>query len=70
MAIESRDNNADYIIAQQTRSKVSLETTPIEIIESNFQPPDLDTENVDCSITSEYMQFLKDTICEFFLNRL
>lgn len=59
--------SADYIIAQQTRSKVSLATTPIEIIEANFQPPDVDSaENVDCSITSEYMQFLKDTICKMF----
>lgn len=55
-----------YTIAQQTRSKVSLATTPIEIIEANFQPPDVDAEAMRCSITDEYMQFLTETICECF----
>lgn len=56
-----------YTIAQQTRSKVSLATTPIEIIEANFQPPDVDAADaaMRCSITDEYMQFLTDTICKY-----
>lgn len=39
----------DYIIAQRTRSKISLAETPIEAIESTFKAPDapLDMYQVD-----------------------
>lgn len=55
----------EYIIAKQTRSKVSLAETPIEEIESTFRAPDAPLEiygqqsehDVD---DSDWLQFLSD----------
>lgn len=55
----------DYIIAQRTRSKVSLEATAIETIESSFHPPD-DEPNVaepdgdDMFNDYNYFEFLNE----------
>lgn len=55
----------EYIIAQQTRSKVSLAETPIEAIESTFNAPDVPLdmyENIQCDgdYDHEWFQFLFD----------
>lgn len=54
----------ENIIATRTRSKLCLTTTPIETIESNFVPPDMESgmygdfehEDIDC----EWREFLNE----------
>lgn len=58
----SSQTEQDYLIAQRTRSKVSLEATPIETLESNFFPPDLQAD-ADCEemlIDYNYLEFLSN----------
>lgn len=52
----------EYIIAQRTRSKISLAETPIETIESNFWAPDvtLDMYHVDPDENQDWKQFLNN----------
>lgn len=53
----------DYLIAQRTRSKVSLAATAIETIESNFNPPDdypIDTDWDDMCNDNNYFEFLNE----------
>lgn len=59
------DSNAshseqEYIIAQRTRSKISLAETPIEAIESNFRAPDTtpDMYQLGGDLDPTYVQFL------------
>lgn len=53
----------EYIIAQRTRSKISLAETPIEAIESTFKAPDV---SQDMYVTMEpdedpyWLEFLND----------
>lgn len=62
------DSNASYFeqeysIAKQTRSKISLAETPIEVLESTFKPPDvpLDMYQVEPDFDREYLDFLFNT---------
>lgn len=53
----------EYIIAQRTRSKVSLTETPIEIIESTFLAPDAPIDIYDSIYdddNDEWNEFLKN----------
>ncbi|XP_055374922.1 uncharacterized protein LOC129607773 [Condylostylus longicornis] len=52
----------DEIIAKRTRSKLCLQTTSIEAIESNFMPPDItrDMYEIDNEIDQEWAQFLNE----------
>lgn len=52
----------EYIIAQRTRSKISLTETPIEAIESTFKAPDapLDMYQTDFDVDDDWAQFLKN----------
>lgn len=51
----------EYIIAQRTRSKVSLTETPIEAIESTFRAPDapIDIYEPVCD-DDNWLQFLSN----------
>lgn len=50
----------EYIIAQRTRSKISLAETPIEAIESTFKAPDapLDMYHEEHDMDPNWIQFL------------
>lgn len=52
----------EYIIAQRTRSKISLAETPIEAIESTFKAPDapLDMYQSEPDLDPEWFGFLQD----------
>lgn len=52
----------EYIIAQRTRSKISLAETPIEAIESTFKAPDAPTDlyQFDPDVDDEWLQFLRN----------
>lgn len=52
----------EYIIAQRTRSKISLAETPIEAIESTFKAPDapLDMYQTDPDVDDDWIQFLRN----------
>lgn len=52
----------EYIIAQRTRSKISLTETPIEAIESTFKAPDapLDMYQTDPDVDDDWIQFLRN----------
>lgn len=58
----SSQTEQDHLIAQRTRSKVSLEGTPIETLESSFIPPDLqaDADCEDMLIDYNYLEFLSN----------
>lgn len=50
----------EYSIAKQTRSKISLTETPIELIESTFNAPDIppDMLHVEQDDNPDWMEFL------------
>ncbi|XP_055309941.1 uncharacterized protein LOC129573467 [Sitodiplosis mosellana] len=52
----------EYIIAQRTRSKISLAETPIEAIESTFRAPDapLDMYQMEPDVDPNWIQFLNN----------
>lgn len=54
----SSQTEQEYLIAQRTRSKVSLEGTPIETLESNFIPPEADCDEI--LIDYNYLEFLSN----------
>lgn len=71
-SVNSAHTVENYTIAQQTRSKVSLEATLIETIESNFQPPDDIPYTEEQLFDYPYLEFLQDifnpsTVCELSL---
>lgn len=57
---QASQSEQEYIIARQTRSKVSLAETPIEAIEQTFQAPDvpLDLYYNDPHLDPDYFRFL------------
>lgn len=52
----------EYIIAKQTRSKISLTETPIEAIESTFKAPDatLDMYQTESDLDPTWYKFLTE----------
>lgn len=52
----------EYKIAERTRSKISLTETPIEEIESIFEPPDapLDMYHTEHDVDPNWIQFLNN----------
>lgn len=56
--IEEQEDEAT--IARRTRSKLSLSSTPLEVIEEAFIPPDITTDmyDMDCD-NDDWMDFLK-----------
>lgn len=52
----------EYIIAQRTRSKISLAETPIEALESTLNPPDVTTDMYDNFeyADNEWIEFLSN----------
>lgn len=52
----------EYIIAQRTRSKISLAETPIEAIESTFRAPDApsDIYQIESDVDPIWNQFLNN----------
>lgn len=61
-SVNSAHTVENYIIAQQTRSKVSLEGTPIENLESCFDPPDDVPYTEDQLFDHNYLEFLQDIL--------
>lgn len=59
---DSIGSNHEEIIAKRTRSKLCLETTPIEAIESNFIPPDITTDmyDFDGELDQAWIEFLNE----------
>lgn len=60
---DSVQSEQEYIIAQRTRSKVSLAETPIEAIESTFKAPDIPIDmydNIECEVDNDWIQFLSN----------
>lgn len=62
---DSAQSEQEYIIAQRTRSKISLTETPIEAIESTFRAPDIPTDfydNTECDVDNDtdWIQFLNN----------
>lgn len=56
----------EYVIARQTRSKVSLAETPIEAIEQTFQAPDvpLDLYYNDPHLDPDYLNILNAALMD------
>lgn len=58
-------------IALRTRSKINLSSTPLEVIEKAFVPPDITTDmyDVECD-DDEWRNFLKVLFCAYCVSFL